>query len=273
MKALRVLALVAALLPFTLKAERVRAEVPVDLELVLAVDVSLSMDLEEQRLQRDGYAAAFRDPNIIKAIKSGGVGRIAVQYLEWAGPASQQVVLPWTLIDSASAGQQFADRLEAQPISRMRMTSVSSALDFSGSQFGGSQFIGTRRVIDISGDGPNNAGAPVTSVRDDLVAKGIVINGLPIMVRPSSASGFFDISSLDLYYEDCVIGGPGAFMIPIRDKSEFAPAIRRKLLLEISATEPEPKLWRVQIEKRAPRIDCLVGERLWQRYMDGRFRE
>ena len=272
MKVLRVLALVVAALPLAFAAERARAEVPVDLELVLAVDVSLSMDLEEQRLQRDGYIAAFRDPEIIRAIRAGGVGRIAVQYVEWAGPSSQQVVLPWTLIDGAAAGLAFAEKLDAQPISRMRMTSVSSALDFSGTQFGKSEFVGARRVIDISGDGPNNAGVPVTGVRDDLVANGIVINGLPIMVRPSSA-GFFDITALDHYYEDCVIGGPGAFMIPIRDKSEFAPAIRRKLLLEISAIEPAPKLWHAQIEKREPRIDCLIGERMWQRYMDGRFRE
>src|SRR5262245_31282417 len=169
------------------------AQVLVDLELVLAVDVSLSMDLDEQRLQRDGYVAAFRDAEVQKAIQAGILGRIAVTYVEWAGPFSQQVVLPWTLIDSSSAAEKFAERLESQPISRMRMTSVSGGLTFAAGQFGNG-FTGTRRVIDISGDGPNNSGVPVTPVRDELVSRGIVINGLPIVLKPGSISGFFDIS-------------------------------------------------------------------------------
>src|SRR5262245_2137013 len=182
---------------------RAVADSAVDLELVLAVDVSLSMDLDEQRLQRDGYVAAFRDADIHKAIQSGALGRIAVTYVEWAGPFSQQVVLPWTLIDSADAAERFAEQLERQPISRMRMTSVSGGLAFAARQFGGG-FAGTRRVIDISGDGVNNSGEPVIGVRDQLVGQGIVINGLPIMLKPGTMAGFFDIDHLDRWYQDCV---------------------------------------------------------------------
>ena len=241
----------------------------VDLELVIAVDVSLSMDIEEQRLQRDGYVAAFRDPEIHKAITSGPNGRIAVTYLEWAGPANQQVVLPWTVIDGARAANTVADRLEHAPISRARMTSISAALQSSGRLFETSASRGIRRVIDVSGDGPNNAGVPVVPIRDELIAKGIVINGLPIMLK--LPAGFFDLADLDLYYTDCVIGGTGAFMIPIKEKSEFLTATRRKLLLEISGWEPPPRIIRVQAGGDRPQSDCLIGEKQWQRYMDGRF--
>ena len=241
----------------------------VDLELVIAVDVSLSMDIEEQRLQRDGYVAAFRDPEIHKAIASGPNGRIVVTYLEWAGPANQQVVLPWTVIDGARAANTLADRLEHAPISRARMTSISAALQSSGRLFETSASRGIRRVIDVSGDGPNNAGVPVVPIRDELIAKGIVINGLPIMLK--LPAGFFDLADLDLYYTDCVIGGTGAFMIPIKEKSEFLTATRRKLLLEISGWEPPPRIIRVQAGGDRPQSDCLIGEKQWQRYMDGRF--
>lgn len=245
------------------------AQTPVDLELVLAVDVSLSMDLDEQRLQRDGYVAAFRDPEVQKAITSGPHGRIAVTYMEWAGPPSQQVVIPWTTVDGAEAANALADRLELTPISRARMTSISAALQFSGRLFATSGAKGIRRVIDVSGDGPNNAGDPVVPVRDRLVADGIVINGLPVMLK--LAAGFFDLAELDLYYADCVIGGTGAFMIPIKQPSEFRTATRRKLLLEIVGYEPAARLVRVQARAPEQQSDCLVGEQQWRRYMDGRF--
>ena len=216
------------------------AQPAADLELVIAVDVSLSMDLDEQRLQRDGYVAAFRDPEVHKAITSGPHGRIAVTYMEWAGPPTQQVVIPWTRIDGPEAARAFADRLETVPISRARMTSISAALQFSGRLFETSGVQGIRRVIDVSGDGPNNAGVPVVPVRDELVAQGVVINGLPIMLK--LATGFFDLADLDRYYADCVIGGTGAFMIPIKEKSEFQTATRRKLLLEIAGLAPPARL-------------------------------
>jgi hypothetical protein len=244
------------------------AQTVVDLELVIAVDVSLSMDLDEQRLQRDGYIMAFRDPEVHKAITSGPNGRIAVTYMEWAGPPTQQVVMPWTVIDSAQAAGAFADRLEAAPISRARMTSISAALQFSGRLFDSSGAKGIRRVIDVSGDGPNNAGVPVVPVRDELIAKGIVINGLPIMLK--LAQGFFDLAELDLYYADCVIGGTGSFMIPIKQRNEFQTATRRKLLLEIAGYEPPARLIRAQATAPAERFDCLIGEKQWRNYMDGR---
>jgi hypothetical protein len=244
---------------------------PVDLELVIAVDVSLSMDLDEQRLQRDGYVAALRHEDIHKAIASGPHGRIAIVYMEWAGPPSQNVVIPWTLIDGPAAAIAIADRLEATPISRARMTSISTALEHADILFAASGFKGIRRVVDVSGDGPNNAGRPVTGIRDALVAKGIVINGLPIILKTSPAS-FFDLQNLDTYYADCVIGGAGAFMVPVRSRSELQIAIRRKLLLEIAYAEPPPLLVHVQASGglERPASDCLIGEKQWQHYLDGR---
>ncbi len=243
----------------------------VDLELVLAVDISLSMDLEEQRLQRDGYVAAFRDPDIQRTIQSGGKGRIAVTYLEWAGPGSQTVVVPWMLVDSPAAAEAFATELERTQISRARMTSISAALEFSGKLLKENAFKGERQVIDVSGDGPNNSGKPVTPIRDALLADGVIINGLPILLHEGATSGLFDLSNLDAYYEQCVIGGQGAFVIPIRAKSEFGTAIRRKLMLEISGIALEPRIVPAQ-SRRADGIDCLVGEQQWRRYMDGPYR-
>ena len=242
------------------------AQTSVDLELVIAVDVSLSMDLDEQRLQRDGYVAAFRDAEIQKAITSGAHGRIAVTYMEWAGPASQSVVMPWTIIDGPQAARGFADKLEAMPISRARLTSISGALRFAQDLFGFSGVRGVRRVVDVSGDGPNNAGLPVVPVRDELVANGIVINGLPIMLHVS-ISNSFDLSDLDRYYTSCVIGGGGAFMVPIRHLTEFGSATRRKLLLEISGLEQPAQILRAQ-NAPADAYDCMVGEKQWRWYQD-----
>lgn len=237
---------------------------PVDLELVLAVDVSLSMDLEEQALQRDGYVQALRDPEVQKAIVSGPYGRIALTYMEWAGPQSQLVVMPWTIIDSPAAASAFADKLAAKSISRARMTSISGALKFSKELLDTSGFKGIRRVIDVSGDGPNNAGISIGIAREEVLAAGIVINGLPIVLK--RATGMFDLDDLDRYYADCVIGGTGAFMIPIREPGEFKTATRRKLLLEISGLEPPPRIVPVQGRDM---FDCSVGERQWRRFLDG----
>ncbi|MEZ5819157.1 MAG: DUF1194 domain-containing protein [Hyphomicrobiaceae bacterium] len=256
------------------------AQPTVDVELVLAVDVSLSMDLDEQRLQRDGYVAAFRHPDVIRAITSGGLGRIAVVFVEWAGAGIQSVVLDWRVIDSAAAAHRFADDLAAKPISRARMTSISGAIEFASMLFQSSGERGLRRVVDISGDGPNNSGKPVADARDELVRQGVIINGLPIMLKATSRSGFFDISALDRYYRDCVIGGPGAFVIPVKAVGEFPAAIRQKLLLEIAGLVPERPagVIRTQATGRpaeAPKdgIDCMIGEKLWQRYLLDRFSE
>lgn len=245
-----------------------RATIAVDLELVLAVDISLSMDFDELKLQRGGYVAAFRDGELHQLIARGPYKRIAVTYFEWAGPGIHKLIADWTLIDGAEAAHRFADGLESAPISRERMTSISSALGYAEKLLDASGFSAPRRVIDVSGDGPNNQGYYVNVVRDRLVSKGLVINGLPIMLK---TGGTFDLPNLDEYYADCVIGGPGAFAIPIKSLNEMQPAIKRKLLLEIAGYEPPARFLRTQAGASTPRVDCTIGERLWRRYMDGRF--
>jgi hypothetical protein len=258
--------LVASLLWFGgASAQTASAPTEVDLALVIAVDVSLSMDLDEQRLQREGYVAAFRDPAIHKAIASGGAyGRIAVAYMEWAGPHWQSVIIPWTVLDGPDAARAFADKLDAQPITRERWTSISGALNFARSLLAASGAKGMRRVVDLSGDGPNNAGLPILPVREVLLADGIVINGLPIVLKAASPS-FFDLADLDQYYANCVIGGPGSFMVPVKHLAELKEAIRRKLLLEISDLGSQPQL--VPTQATAP-YDCLIGEKQWRWLLD-----
>jgi len=239
----------------------------VDIELVLAVDVSWSMDHDEQLLQRQGYIGAFLHPDVVAAIERGDWGRIAVTYVEWAGAGLQMTQVPWTVVDGADSARAFAGRLAAAPIARLRRTSISSALAYSGTLFDGNGYEGFRRVIDISGDGPNNMGGPVTDERDKLIEAGVTVNGLPIMIRRSSYDPFFQISNLDVYYEDCVIGGFGAFVVVVRNADEFAAAIRRKLILEIASARP--RVVPAQLQARAPRIDCMIGEKLWQRWRGG----
>jgi len=240
--------------------------VAVDVELVLAVDVSRSMDDEEQQLQRQGYVEALRAPAFHDALKAGTHGKIAVAYMEWAGAAHQSVVLPFTLIDGPQAALDFAGQLEMAPIRRESRTSIARAIEASVALFPGNGFSGLRRVIDISGDGPNNAGPLVAAARDAALRKGFVINGLPIMLKRPSR-GWGEIDDLDLYYEDCVIGGPGAFSLTIRTRDEFMQATRRKLLMEIAApATPAPTV--VPAGADAPRIDCRIGERMWRRMWD-----
>ena len=238
-------------------------DTPVDLELVLAVDVSRSMDTDEQALQRNGYVAAFRHQEVIAAISSGPHGRIAVSYVEWAGPAFQTTLVPWTLIDSEAAAHAFADRFAAAPISREHGTSISTGLIYVGPSFEGNGIEGLRRVIDVSGDGPNNMGVPVALARDPLIALGVTINGLPIMIK--RPGGFASIENLDIYYEDCVIGGTGAFLVPVTDIQNLASAIRRKLVLEI-ASGPAQIIEASEVRPE-PRIDCMIGEKLREQWM------
>jgi len=212
------------------------ARPPVDLELVLAIDISGSIDPDEAKLQREGYVDAFADLQVIKAIGSGPYGRIAVAYFEWAGTGWQRPVIDWTAIDGAAAARAFSARLAAAPVGSGPWTSISGAIDFAVPLFG-TAFAGTRRVIDISGDGPNNMGRLAPLARDDALKKRITINGLPIMndrydlARPP-------MPNLDLYYQNCVIGGPGAFIVVARSFPAFAEAIRRKLILEIAGLSP-----------------------------------
>ncbi|MEM7429071.1 MAG: DUF1194 domain-containing protein [Pseudomonadota bacterium] len=245
----------------------------VDLELVLAVDISRSMDLDEQALQRSGYVAAFRDPALMKAIRNGPNGRIAVTYVEWAGLNSQIVRVPWQVIATREDALKFADALYQQPFSSAFFTSISGALELSRQLFSTSPVRGLRRVIDVSGDGPNNSGAPVELARDRVVDSGVVINGLAIELSDRVGPyTFFDLPDLDLYYQDCVIGGPGAFVLTIRSKQEFVPSIRKKLLLEIAGTPfaPAPRVWRAQAGRSKGKYDCLIGEKMWEQFRRNR---
>lgn len=210
-----------------------RAEESVDLLLVLAVDVSRSVDDDEARLQREGYRAAVTDPRVVEAIRSGMTGAIAVAYVEWAGADYQRLVIPWTRIGSQAEAAAWADTLARAPRVALSWTSISGGLDFSLRTLAESPFEGTRRVVDVSGDGVNNSGMPVESVRDRLVAEGITINGLPIMNdRPTF--GRPSPIPLDQYYRDSVIGGDGAFLIAAEDFEAFGNAVRRKLVREIA---------------------------------------
>ncbi|MEZ5891058.1 MAG: DUF1194 domain-containing protein [Xanthobacteraceae bacterium] len=242
------------------------ADTTVDVELVLAVDVSYSMDPDEQALQRDGYAAALTSPEFVNAVRQGLHGKIVATYIEWAGAAEQKIIVPWRVIADRESAASFADEIANAPYRRAYRTSISGLLQFAAPLFAQSGQRGLRRVIDVSGDGANNHGTPVTIARDEVLAGGVTINGLPIMLkRPSS--GTMDIENLDVYYEDCVIGGPAAFVIPIRDRAQFKEAIRTKLVLEVAGRTPRARVTRVSAE--APRISCLIGERLWQRRWGG----
>jgi len=242
----------------------------VDIELVLAVDVSYSMDVDEQWAQRLGYAEAITSPEVLSAIRSGLTGKIAVAYLEWAGAYSQRLVADWRIIEDEASAKQFADRILSASLIQIFRTSISEGLSEAGRLIQSNDFEGLRKVIDVSGDGPNNQGRLVTSVRDALLASGITINGLPIMIKRPQAN-WYDIPNLDEYYRHCVIGGPGSFIIEVRESSAFARAIRQKLVLEIAGRSPlEPDLVPVQSTVRDPL--CTIGERLWrQRYGDGDF--
>jgi hypothetical protein len=210
---------------------------PVDLELVLAVDVSPSVDDFEAKQQRDGYLAALTHPSIISAIESGLLGRIAVTYVEWAGEDYQRTVVDWAAIHDAASARAFADRLAARPIAGAPYTSISGVIDFARRAFDENGFDGTRRVIDISGDGPNSAGRRVEPARDQAVAAGITINGLPVFNDRPNPEGAGLAVDLDSYYELKVIGGAGSFSM-IADFDVFAPTILRKLVREIA--EPRP---------------------------------
>jgi hypothetical protein len=212
--------------------------VPVDLELVLAIDVSYSVDGEEARLQREGYFAALRHPRVVQAVGAGPNRAIAVAYMEWAGSFYQRVVVDWTVLRDAASIEAFIARIDAVPPRSASRTSISGAIDFAARLFEDNGYEGTRLVIDVSGDGRNNHGRPVRDARDAAVAKGITINGLPILSgnenfgRPSE-------DGLEEHYREEVIGGPGAFVIPAESFANFTSAILSKLVREIAGTLPQ----------------------------------
>ena len=223
--------------------------IPVDVELVIAVDVSYSMDPDEQ------------------ALREGPNGRIAITYFEWAGQYDQKTLMPWRLIEGPESADAVAGELASAPYRRASRTSISGGLLFAKPLFDHSGYHGVRRVIDVSGDGANNAGALIVPTRDEVLAAGITINGLPIMLKRPTA-GTMDIENLDVYYEDCVTGGPGSFVIPIRERSQFVEATREKLVQEVAGRMPKPRVMPASAD--APRISCTIGERMWQDRWGGR---
>jgi hypothetical protein len=240
---------------------RAQAPVEVDVALVLAVDISYSMDLDELALQRRGYVEAFRSKMIHDAIARGALGKIAVTYFEWAGTGINYQLSPWTIIDSAAGAQSFAAVLEDAPLRRGRRTSISAAIDNGVTLLETSGVDAQRKVMDISGDGPNNDGRPVTQARDEALARGIRINGLPIMLK---RPGYMDIEDLDVYYEECVIGGQGSFLLTIREREQFSEAVRTKLVMEIAGLETKETGLIRKAQAKTPRISCSVGERQWR---------
>lgn len=254
-----VLAVISPWLPVTASAHAKQ----VDVELVLAVDVSGSMRDHELRIQRRGYVEAFRSQAVHDAIEGGLIGIVAVTYVEWARADLKRVIVPWTLIGDPEGAHAFADRLEAAPVANMRNTSISGAIRYGIAAIEDNDFDGLRRVIDISGDGPNNQGGRVDVARDEALDAGIIINGLPIMAEPWMGGLGFNISGLDVYYRDCVIGGPGSFVLPVDEWDAFAEAVRRKIVLELAGRQLQQRAdaLPVHLIDDGP-VDCTIGERL-----------
>jgi hypothetical protein len=260
------IALAASAAPTVPKFADTRASaIPVDVELVIAVDVSYSMDPDEQALQREGYVLALTSKEFLQALRQGAHGKIAITYFEWAGQSDQKILMPWRMIDGPESADAVAAEIARAPIRRASRTSISGGLRFAKPLFDDSGYRGLRRVIDVSGDGANNAGPLVELIRDDVLAAGITINGLPIMLK-RPYKGTMDMDNLDEYYEDCVIGGPGAFVIPIREREKFIEATRTKLVLEVAGRQPDPQI--VPTASRA-RVSCTIGERMWQERWGG----
>lgn len=252
----------------------------VDLELVLAVDNSGSVDQGEAMLQRKGYVDAFRHPTVIQAIESGRLGRIAVAYYEWSGTNFPSVIADWTVIENRESAFKFANTLAHTPSKSAPGTSISGAIDFAVPFIQANAFDGRRRVIDISGDGPNNSGDLVVVARERAVKAGMTINGLPILGKWDGKLSYFNIPNLDRYFRNCVIGGPGAFVVAAKTFMDFAHAVRRKLVLEIAGLTPPGQsrfagatlllagAGRNAQFNPSESLPCDIGERLWRnRYL------
>jgi hypothetical protein len=210
---------------------------PVDLLLVLAADVSRSVDAAKFQLQRDGYAAAVSDPRVIEAIQSGRNARIGLTFVEWSGVGSQRVVIDWTVITNAETAKGFGDHLLEAPRSFADRTSISGAIEFAMGQIARAPYQAARRVIDVSGDGTNNAGREVTAARDEAVAQGVTINGLVILSETPLAWNPDHTNppgGLENYYRDHVIGGSGAFVLAAQDFNSFGQAIVKKMIAEVA---------------------------------------
>src|SRR5688572_25120084 len=212
---------------------------PVDLELVIATDTSPSIDTAEARLQRQGIATAFRSPEVIRAIGAGSLGKIAVAYFDWSSIPFNRMIVDWQIVSDAASANAFAAALLKAPITYGNGTSISGAMEIGARLIETNRLEGTRKTIDISGDGPNNRGIAVIDARDDIVARGITINGLPIITYEYGVGdwGMYYLE-IDKYYANCVIGGRGSFSLPAKGFADFANAVRRKLVLEISGVVP-----------------------------------
>jgi hypothetical protein len=237
----RLLVLALALTASQSASLRPSAAESVDLLLVLAADVSRSVDHQKFMLQREGYAAAISNPRVLDAIRSGPHGKIAMCFLEWSGFGAQKVVIDWAAIDGAAAARRFGDQLAEAPRSFADRTSISGGIEFAAAQFARTRFTAARRTIDVSGDGTNNAGRDVGTVRDEIVAKGITINGLVILSQrqvPWNPEHTNPPGGLEKYYRDNVIGGPGSFVVAAEGFESFGRAIIRKMIAEIAYVVP-----------------------------------
>ena len=243
----------------------------VDIALVINTDVSYSVDENEARFQREGAIAAFRNPDVVKAIQAGPLGRIAVTYLDFSSYSMNKIIAPWHIVHDAASAEAFADLLAIAPRTLGVQTSISSGLEMAEHLLEISGYIATKRVIDVSGDGPNNEGHLVDKVRDEIIAKGIVINGLPIMT-PADQFDVYYLPDLDKYYAGCVIGGNGAFIQVAHGFEDLARALRRKLILEISDARTPTNPLVIKVATSTPRAaaaphavyekGCDIGERM-----------
>ena len=239
MRAIRTLVMflaVAAIFPAVAAAAE-----QVDLLLVLAADVSRSVDSGKFQLQREGYAAAISDPRVLDAIRSGRNGRIGVTFVEWSGVGSQRVVIDWTTIGDAESAKGFGDRLLEAPRSFADRTSISAAIEFAMGQLARAPYESARRTIDVSGDGTNNAGRDVALAREDALAHGVTINGLVILSEtplPWNPDHTNPPGGLENYYRNNVIGGPGAFVLAAQNFNSFGQAIVKKMIAEVAQAEP-----------------------------------
>lgn len=240
----------------------------VDVELVIAVDISYSMEPEDLAAQREGFAKAIVSQEFLQALRTGPMGKIALTYFEWSSTNDQKIVVPWRQIDGAEAAEAVATEIMKVPIRRGSRTSISSAIKFAMPLFEQNPYRGSRRIIDFSGDGPNTTGDPVATVRDTALQQGIVIASLPVMADTTSADpkDFQHIEHIDWYYEDCVISGPGSFVMPITDRKNFETAIRTTLALEVAGRTPKGST-APSVDKE-PRVSCMIGERLWRQRWD-----
>lgn len=263
---IRLVLAITALLAFGRGA---RALEPVDVALVLAVDVSRSMSRRELEIQREGYAAALNHPDVVRAIAQGAHGRIAVTMFEWAGDTSIQPVFDWTLVETGADANALSAIVRNSRPRGLRRTSISGAILYALKRLEQAPVEGFRKIVDISGDGPNNQGQPVLAAREAALSKRVVINGLPLMTSDGPGNSF-NIADLDAYYLECVIGGPGSFLVPVRSWDQFPEAIRRKLILEIGGLPGVPELivpaqaspsQSMQLSNEP--YDCLVGEKIW----------